>query len=72
MRKQRYLLLKNIRDLGDRKAQNIFKLEMDEILNKEPNAILRILSSGREKFTNPFLMLLDSLNSIFVEPLGRQ
>jgi hypothetical protein len=35
-RKQRKLLLCRIKELGDREAQNIFKLEINEMLAEEP------------------------------------
>jgi hypothetical protein len=36
LRKQRRLLLKKMRDLGDRETQNIFELEMNEMLTEKP------------------------------------
>ena len=36
MRKQRRLLFKKMKDLGDREAQNIFELKMDEMLAEKP------------------------------------
>jgi hypothetical protein len=36
LRKQRRLLLKKIKDFGDREAQNIFELKVEEIVAKVP------------------------------------
>jgi hypothetical protein len=36
LRKQRRLLFKKIKNLGNREAQNIFELEMDKMLTEEP------------------------------------
>jgi hypothetical protein len=36
LRKQRRLLQKRIKKLGEKEYQNIFKLEMDEMLAEEP------------------------------------
>jgi hypothetical protein len=36
LRKQRRLLFKKMRDLGDREAQNIFELEVNKILAEKP------------------------------------
>jgi hypothetical protein len=59
LRKQRRLLLKKIRDLGDRKAQNIFKLEIDKILSKtfiKPAKVLNLFSFRFSFFLNPILL----------------
>jgi hypothetical protein len=39
LRKQRRLLLKKIRDLGDREARNIFKIKMDEMVSDLPEIL---------------------------------
>jgi predicted nucleic acid-binding Zn-ribbon protein len=71
LRKQRRLLLKKMRDLGDRETQNIFKLEVDEILSEipvKPVEILNLFSPRSFSFLNP--ALLDFFNRILAEPLG--
>jgi hypothetical protein len=71
LRKQRRLLLKKIKNLGDREAQNIFKLEMNEILSKtliKPAKILNLFSPRSSFFLN--FALLNSPNRIPAEPLS--
>jgi hypothetical protein len=43
LRKQRRLLFKKIKDLGDRETQNIFKLKIDKMLLKIPVKFAKIL-----------------------------
>jgi len=56
--------------LGNREIKNILNLKIDKILNKEPNAILEALFLREERFTNPFFIPLDSLNSTAAKLLG--
>jgi hypothetical protein len=59
LRKQRRLLLKKIRDLGDREAQNIFELEVNEILSgvpAKPAEILNLFSPRSFSFFNLALL----------------
>jgi hypothetical protein len=70
LRKQRRLLLKKIRDLGDQKAQNIFKLEVNEMLSEIPVKPVKVLNSSSPQsssFLNP--ALLGFSDRIFAEPL---
>jgi hypothetical protein len=73
LRKQRRLLLKKIRNLGDRKAQNIFKLKINKILSEalvKPAKILNSFSSRSFSFFN--FALLNSPNKISAEPLNNR
>jgi hypothetical protein len=63
--------MKKLRDLGSRENRNILELEIDKILSDKQLLVLKTLNSlsprsssftvliGGEKFTNPFLRLLD-------------
>jgi hypothetical protein len=66
LRKQRRLLLKKMRDLGDRETQNTFELEMDEILAEEP--LFEPLSEIF-LFLNPSQVFLGFLHRIPATPL---
>jgi hypothetical protein len=71
LRKQRRLLLKKMRDLGDRKTQNIFKLEVNEILSEAPAEPAEILNPFSSRFSSFFdFALLDSPDKTPAEPLG--
>jgi hypothetical protein len=73
LRKQRRLLLKKMRDLGDREAQNIFELEVDEMLSEapaEPAEVLNPSSPRSSSFLDP--ALLGSPDRTPAEPLGSQ
>jgi hypothetical protein len=60
LRKQRRLLLKKIRDLGDREAQNIFKLKVNKILSETFVKFIKILNPFSPRFFSFFnLTLLD-------------
>jgi hypothetical protein len=52
--------------------KNILNLEMNEMLNKEPNVILEIFPSGEKGSTNLFFIFLDSSGNIPAKPLGSQ
>jgi hypothetical protein len=71
LRKQRRLLLKKMRNLSDREAQNIFELKIDEILSKVPIKSAEILNPFSPRFF--FFLnftLLDSPNKIPAKFLG--
>ena len=66
--KQRRLLLKKIRDLGDREAQNIFKLEINKMLSKIPVKFIEVLNPFSPRFFSFFdFALLDFSNRILAE-----
>ena len=64
--------MKKLRDLGNQKDRNILEFEIDEILSDRQFSVLGALNSPssrpfsftvsveKERFTNPFLGLLDS------------
>jgi hypothetical protein len=57
-----------MRNLGDREAQNIFKLEIDEILSKIPVKSAKVLNPFSSRFFSFFnLALLDFSNKIPVK-----
>jgi hypothetical protein len=71
LRKQRRLLLKKIRNLGDRKAQNIFKLKINKMLSEAPVKPAEILNPFSSRFFSFFnLALLGSFNRTPAEPLN--
>jgi hypothetical protein len=71
LRKQRRLLLKKIRNLGDREAQNIFKLEIDKILSEIPVEPAEILNPFSSRFFSFFdSALLDSFGKISAKLFG--
>ena len=71
LRKQRRLLLKKIRNLGDRETQNIFKLKINKILSETLVKLTEILNpfSLRSFFFLNFT-LLDSPGKIPAKPLS--
>jgi hypothetical protein len=71
LRKQRRLLLKKMRNLNDRKAQNIFELKIDKILSKIPIKPAKILNPFSPRFFS-FLnfALLDFPDRISAEPFN--
>jgi hypothetical protein len=69
LRKQRRLLLKKIRDLGDREAQNIFKLKVNEILSEAPVKLAEVLNLFSPRFFSFFnFALLGFFGRIPAEP----
>jgi hypothetical protein len=71
LRKQRRLLLKKIKDLGDPKAQNIFKLKINKILSEtfiKPAEILNPFSSRFFSFLN--FIFLDFFGKTFAKSLN--
>ena len=66
-------MLAKLRAASNKKTQNIFELEIDKILNKEPPAAPGIFSFselGKEGFTDFSLISLGSPGNIPIRPLG--
>lgn len=73
LRKQRRLIQKKLRDMGDREMKNILDLEMDEMLLGapiEPAEVLNPSSPRSPSFLDP--ALLGSPDRTPAEPLGSQ
>jgi nucleoside recognition membrane protein YjiH len=60
-----------MRDLGDREAQNIFKLKIDKILSEALIKSVKILNLFSSRFSSFFnFALLDFFNRILAKSLG--